>query len=55
MSDFIASLDGETQPIPLLQDKPRDYPLGGDVVRPVSVVTSECRESSARAWHRREP
>ena len=35
------------QPIPLLQDEPQDYPHGGDVVRPFSVVTSERRDSEA--------
>ena len=46
-SGQVSSRDDKMQPIPLLQDEPQDYPHGGDVVRPFSVVTSERRDSEA--------
>jgi len=45
----------KTQPLSLFQNITRDHPPGGNDVRTVPAVASECRRSAARAWHRYQP
>ena len=48
-------MDDKTQPLPLLQDEPRDHPLSSDDVRSFPAFASERRGSFAGTRHRHQP